>query len=361
MRLILSGRDATTITFDYVEYATANLAGFDVQYATRRDFQFCIAPIASTGIVSGVLGGLNRAQTYWIRGREYYADGSRARWSPPLAITTEQGIGPPDDLAVQIQNAYFVPPEPILVSVNGGLPGYPAANLTSPSPVAQTWFADAAAKRIYVETSGGPVDTIALLETNIPDGATVAILHGPTAESVRTGPPAYQVDHGAFRCSPGLTGRRGYHGLWRLAAPTTNRFFRIDISGTAPAYHLVVATHLVMGLAREAKGYSDMTDQVVDYSSLDRLRDGTPDAVAGFRARRVDFSLAFMEKRMHERLFADLGQRVGLSEPMLIVPNSKPGRYFHDQLLYGNLTLSRQTNSNARFTRSLSVDSIINP
>jgi len=116
----------------------------------------------------------------------------------------------------------------------------------------------------------------------------------------------------------------------------------------------------VFGQARVIKNYADMTDQVLDLGSFDRLRDGTPDAVQGIRMRKVDFSLAAMTETQHETAFADLGQLVGTNEPVLIVPNSKSGPYLHDRLLYGNLTTSRQTNANMRFERQLSCESIIN-
>jgi hypothetical protein len=343
--------------------AAAGTAGIDWQYATRRDFEFCVAPIFQVppdGLVG--VGGFNRAQTYWVRAREYFADGSRAAWTEPRGFSTLPGADNYPNYPIQIAPAQIVIPMRPSQWFGTSFPGYPVANLGRPSPMAaMRQRVNAGLFGFQIETDGSDVDTVALLETNFPEGATVRVIAGSTlAKATGQTAPDFVGPFQNFRASENLPGRRGYHSLIRLAAPIRHRFIGLQIGGALPPADIAHITHAVFGKARVIKNYGDMTDQPFDLSTMERMRDGTPDGVAGFRGRRVDFELAAMTEAQHEAGFADLAQRVGLSEPVFIMPNSKAGAYLHDRLLYGNLTANRQTNSNARFTRSLSIESVIN-
>lgn len=333
-----------------------------LQYATRFDYQFCIAPIVDFVAAStATMQYLNRAQTYWIRGREIIG-GVPGAWSEPKAFTTNEGTPNLPNYQIQISPAQIVIPiRPSAWSGYASVPGYPPSNLGLASPMA-AWRAQVAVGAICaIETDGSLIDTIALLETNLPEGAAVRVIGGPTmAHALGSVTPEYYGPFQNFRASENLPGRRGYHALIRSAVPLTHRFLGVQIAGDYPPGGLVHVTHAVFGKMRQIRNYADMTDQPFDLSTSDRMRDGTPDMVPGFRGRRVDFELAGMTESQHEAAFADLALRVGTTDPVLIMPNSKPGAYFHDRMLYGNLTANRQTNSNARFTRSLSIESVIN-
>jgi hypothetical protein len=343
--------------------AAGGTVGIDWQYATRRDFEFCVAPIVQVPVDTFVgVEGFNRAQTYWIRAREYFADGSRNPWTEPRAFTTLPGADNFPNYPIQISPALIVIPMRPSQWLGNAPAGYPVANLGRPSPMAALrQVPNGGLFGFQIETDGSEVDTVALLETNFPEGAQVRVIAGDTlAKATGQVAPDYVGPFQNFRASENLPGRRGYHCLIRMAVPIRHRFMGLQIGGTLPPVGIAHITHAVFGKARVIKNYGDMTDQPFDLSTMDRMRDGTPDAVAGFRGRRVDFELAAMTEAQHEAGFADLAQRVGLSEPVFIIPNSRPGAYLHDRLLFGNLTANRQTNSNARFTRSLSIESVIN-
>src|SRR3546814_7011854 len=58
-----------------------------------------------------------------------------------------------------------------------------------------------------------PIDTIALLQSNIPEDATVLIRVGTTSATADANYGPYP-----FRASANVPGRPGYHGLFRLPA-----------------------------------------------------------------------------------------------------------------------------------------------
>jgi hypothetical protein len=350
----------TTLTLN-MTYA-GSPGSIDIQYATRRTFEYCAAPIISVAAAAQVaLTGLNKAGTYWIRGREVSSAGDRSDWGSPRAFTTT-GAGSYPVIQIQVAPAQIIIPARPSRWYAGSAPvaGYSVDNMGRPTPAAahRMGYQNGAAY-FYVETDGSPIDTIALLETNLPEGARVRIIAADTAAAVVSG-GSYASASQSFRVSAGISQRRGYHGIIRLPSPITNRFILIEISGETATGGVVHITHAVFGRARVATNYSDMTDTSFDLGTFNRSRDGSPDAVSGFRGRRVDFELPLMVESKHEALFADLAQRVGTTDPIFVIPNSKEGAYLHDRLLYGNLTTNRGTNSNARFTRSLSVESIIN-
>lgn len=352
----LSARGENYLTFS-LGYAGAP-GTLDLQYGTRRDFQHCIAPVLTIGAAgAATLTGFNRGQTYWMRGRVPGGD-----WSAARAFATLPGPSNFPAYGIQIQPAQIILPVAIgrWYASAGTQFGYPASNLGRAGPTT-AWRAGAqgGAVSFWMESDGSPIDTIALLDTNLPEGARIAVIAADTLDAV-TGGGQYATAAQAFRASPNLAGRRGYHGVVRLPAPVAYRFWRVEISGEMPPLGLVHATHAVFGQARTIKNYSDLSEQPFDLGTFERTRDGNPDAVAGFRGKRVDFELALMTESQHEAAFSDLTQRIGATDPVFIIPNSREGAYRHDRLLYGNLTTNRVTNSNARFTRSLGVESIIN-
>src|SRR5207245_2485388 len=117
----------------------------------------------------------------------------------------------------------------------------------------------------------------------------------------------------------------------------------------------------VVGLARTAKNIAaDKVESPLDYGALDRTRDGIPDRRYGWRGRRVDFEIAFMTEAQWETQFADLRSKIGLIDPVLVVPNTRAGVFLHDRILFGPISAQRATQPyTPRFTQGLTVDSLI--
>src|SRR3546814_6682697 len=64
-----------------------------------------------------------------------------------------------------------------------------------------------------------PIDTIALLQSNIPEDATVLIRVGTTSATADANYGPYP-----FRASANVPGRPGYHGLFRLPAAVSKEY-----------------------------------------------------------------------------------------------------------------------------------------
>src|SRR3546814_14079108 len=90
---------------------------------------------------------------------------------------------------------------------------------------------------------------------------------------------------------------------------------------------------------------ADKNEVGVDLGSLERLRSGNPNRIRGYRMRRVDFDLAALTEAQYETQYGDLHWRVGGTDPVLIVPNSKSGAFLQDRILYGAITAGRPVNS----------------
>src|SRR3546814_21052293 len=69
-----------------------------------------------------------------------------------------------------------------------------------------------------------PIDTIALLQSNIPEDATVLIRVGTTSATADANYGPYP-----FRASANVPGRQGYHGLFRLPAAVSKEYWRVGI------------------------------------------------------------------------------------------------------------------------------------
>lgn len=367
----LNDRTQTTIRLEVYNRQFGN-GQLEVQYGTRPDMDFCIAPSFKMPTDSFIqLPGLNRRQTYYIRAREI-PNVAPLPWSPVYAFTTQAGVEPAVPTAgVLIQPALFVKPMRVnSIVAQGGAPvaGFPIENVFVHSPVAAfrnvspNFYYDPAHQngaytQFTIQTDGSFWDTIAVLDTNFSDQAVIRIQAGNADLSV------IPVDsqNVSFRASSGLSGRRGYHGLYRLSSPVEYGTIRITIyePSNQPG-NLSHITHVVVGLGKQARNYSDLTDQGFDMSTIERQRDGTLDVVRGFRGRKVDFEVSAMTETTFETTFGDLFPRSGYTEPMLVIPNSKSGPFLHDRMLYGNVTAGRQTNQQMRFNRNFSVESIIN-
>ncbi len=351
---------ATTATTQVLNFAGYTGASIEIQYAPREDFDFCVAPsFTIAAAATHTLQVLNQASTYYVRSREIIA-AVPGPWVATQAfrtsLTTAQTTTP---AAVMITPAMIVVPNPVLAwAADNVVAGYPVANLGLDAPVA--WRSSHATVHAFnVTMAPETIDTIALLMSNAPEAATVTIKASNVAANV-AGAPSYSVVGSAFRASANLPGRYGYHGLFRLASPQAYTFWRVEITCAAPGalFHL---EHAIFGLNRSSKNYSlDKSEAPLDFGSLERGRSGVPIRSRGARGRRIDFDLSRMSEAQNETIYQDLGRKVGLTDPVLVVPNSKTGAFLHDRIAYGALTSMRTVNdASPIFTRSFSVESIL--
>jgi hypothetical protein len=360
----LNAKTATSITIDTLT-RTAGYDRVDVQVSTRQDFQFVLAPIYGfVGAATAVLSDVNQANLYYIRARErVQASGVVLPWTAAIQVYTPVSVAQdPTPAAVMIRPAIIVVPECVAWSSLVQQAAYPAANLGSDAPSEQFWSGSFAGASIDFDTGGQPIDTVALLGTNLPVATNWQIVTHLTA-AARTAGTGIQYNSGAvkFQASDGLPGRAAYHGIMRLPAARSEPFWRINFSGVGPPSNQIVIQYGVAGLARTAKNIAaDKVETPLDYGSFDRLRDGTPDRRFGFRARRVEFEIAVMTEAQWETQFADLRQKAGLIDPILVVPNTRTGAFYHDRILYGPFaSLRAQQPFTPRFTQQFSIESVI--
>jgi hypothetical protein len=362
MTLDYSAVTATTLTLTFGGTTPGTYANIDVQYSTRPDFLFVPSPLFTIATAANYqLTGLNQGCLLWVRAREKTAGGAVQPWTTPalmvyLPISVARVTTP---ATIMVTPAIVVMPTPIRQVVPAGVvAGYPGSNLLTDSPGEQCWFTGTT---IDFETSGEPIDTFALLSTNIPAAGTWRVMASATQGGLAA--PTYNLGVDvSFQPSAGLPGRPYYHGLLRLVAPQAFRWWRIQFTAAAaPPANLKVATFMVAGLARTAKNIAaDKVESPLDYGALDRLRDGTADRRIGYRGRRVEFDIAMLTEAQWETQFADLRQRIALTDPALVVPNMQSNAFLHDRILYGPVQSNRVQQPNAtRFTKSLAIESLI--
>lgn len=309
-----------------------------------------------------VIEGLNQGGVYFARSRGVSAGGDAEPWGQARAFFTPvQELADMTPAAVMIQPAMLVVPAPIIsFAATKVIDGYPADNLGRDAP-GLVYRADDESTVITFETAGAPADTVALLDTNLSEAATWRVTAANSQEDA-TAAPLFDTGVLPFRASANLEQRPGYHGLLRLAAPQAYPWWAITIGGAGAAQQgRIAARYLVTGRARTAKNISaDKTEAVLDLGSIARRRDGGPDRVWGHRMRKVDFEISVMSEMQWETQFGDLRWKTGLSDPVLVVPNSKAGAFLHDRILFGTIAQNRANQVNSPlFTQSFSVESLI--
>lgn len=364
MDITVSAVTATTATlaFGGVPGGTAFV---EVQYSTDPDFQWSLAPIVRANTTAGtVLNGLNQVQTYYARARPLSAGGVVGAWSAIVGIVTP--VSALRDLSpanVMIEPALIIPPERVLAwTASSEVPGYPVRTLGRDDPNS-TWWAERVGVGFAFEAqiAPTPIDVISVLETNASDDATITIKGGPSLANVRSGAPAYTLAERPFRVSTGLPGRRAYHSFVRLPAPQAYPFWRIEIAGPIPG-EIFVATYAVFGLAYSTRNFAadSKSETLIDRGSIDRDRSGNPARVDGHRGRSVEFEIVNMTEAQYESQFSQLGWKLGTTRSALVVPNSKPGAFLHDRLLFGTMKAGRDANTyTPRFAKQFSIDSLI--
>lgn len=359
---------STTLTVTAVTATTATIAftnlpgggSVEIQIADNPDFRgmFSWQNYAAT---PAAISGLNQLGTWYARGRTVTAGGVLGAWGAIVGFyTPAAGAWNTAPQPIMIDPAIIVVPEPILGFTNAGaVAGYPASNLGRDDP---NLFWVTTNADLLLQTAGAPINTIALLDTFVNEGAVWTIAAGNTAAEANGGAPPFQLLNQTFRASTNLPQRPGYHGLLRLAAPQAYPFWRIVVTGAAGQRQgRTYARYVVLGLARTAKNIStDKLEAPLDLGSMDRTRGGGPDRVWGHKMRKIDFEIAVMREMQWETQFGDLWRKIALSEPVLAVPNSRTGAFLHDRILYGTMAAQRSTNVNSPiFTQGFSIESLI--
>lgn len=359
----------TAVTATTATLAFTGLAGdgsIDLQIAARPDFSFCVCPVLSIARASPVtILGLNQRATLFVRCRARRATGVPEDWSDIETFRTSDGTA--RDLSpapVMIEPTVLVIPEKATSWIGSSeVAGFPAANLGRDAPVG--WKAidlqvggNPDFSQVDIKLSGAPINTIAALNTNMPEDGTVFISAAPTRAGLDSGAGRVIINNGgAFRASADLPGRPGYHGLFRFAA-VAQPWWRVAFRGSKPGGTLWVE-HLVLGLARQSKNHSiDKSEAPISRGTIERQRSGIPDRQAGLPMRKVEFDISFMTEAQYEQSYADLYRFE--NEAVLVIPNSRAGSFLHDRILFGDMKASRSFNPvSPRFTRSFSIESLI--
>lgn len=350
------------VTYNTVTFGLAGEAADgtnELQLSSRGDFQFAPSPIYTGWALGtpGLVERLNQDTTYYARVRGRRASGLYEDWSNVVAFRTPvnvaQNLAPPSLFTEPA--TLFVPVTPLAWTSPHALAGFPPSNLSYDAPVAYMARSGATNLDFQVQIAPEPVDTFAILNTNMPEDGTIRIRGGNDGVNW-----LYDLGTVPFRASPNVPGRPGYHGLVRLPAPQTYPHWWFRLSAETPR-RIFYVEHLIMGLNRVSKRHSlEKTETGFDLGSLERNRSGSPNRVYGARMRRVDFDLSLMTEAQYETQYADLHWRVGGTDPVFVAPNSKTGAFLHDRMLYGAISAGRVTYpASGRFTRNFTIDSLI--
>ena len=357
---------ATTATSQVLNFS--GYAGTDkirIQYASRIDFKNVVAPTYEISAAAAhTMQAINQDARYFVRARLVKQNGDLEDWVGPLGFYTPVAaarVTTPGQ--VLIKPALVVVPERMwdLSQVGTSFPGHPLQNLLHDGPTAWRGYGPETVK-VRFSNGGIPIDTIALLSTNLPEKGTgrSVIIRASNTSPTMASDIGYTSSFADLRASENLPGRPGYHFLANLGAARSFQYWEIRIEAPVPG-GLFQIGHLIAGLSRASKNHSvDMTETPIDFADFDRMRDGNPIRMSGLRGRRVDFDISMLTQAQYETLYRDLYQRVGLSDPLLVVPNSKEGAFLHDRILYGVPQQYRATNpASPYYSLGMSIDSII--
>lgn len=362
MQLTFDNLTATSVRLNFAAIA-GDATQLRIQVSPSPKFVFAAGHDFKAGVAAQhVLQGLNQHQTYFARAHEITAAGAQRAWSPTIGFRTPAGAARNlDKPAVFLEPALIVVPEKILaIEVAGQVPGYAGINLLhdGPAPARITGVGEGPVYTIYVQHAGAPVDTIGLLGTNAAEAMTVSISAGASKAAADNAVPV--VAGVPFRASPNLPGRFAYHGLFRLPAPVSAPWIRIQLQGQLPGLTLE-AKYLAIGKALQTKRYAaDKRESFEDLGVLERDYLGVPDRLDGIRMRSVEFEISTIDETIYETTYADLHDRAGYTDPVLVVPNSKEGAFLHDRILFGAMSGGQTANPVSRFySRRFKVNSII--
>jgi hypothetical protein len=357
------GISVTSVTATSANITLSGKAGTrtELQLSTRPDFSRSASPrFDSAAGTTMTLSGLNAGTTYYARGRNWTSATVNDGWGAVTPIRTSAGAAWADDTGnIIVDKAILARPLPFLaVTANGAVAGHPAVNVGVPSPVAWWNLNTGGSHAITIQIGGDPIDTIALLNTNLPESSSITVKAGSTAAIAEGSSPAFTFTAAAGRASPNLPSRPGYHSLIRLAAPQAYQFWRIVITATVPG-NVFACDHIVLGLNQATRAHAvDRKETPVDLGQYKRLRSGVLDRQPGLIMRRQEFELAMLTQDEFQKNYSELWREQ--SSMMLAVPNGKAGPYIHDRIAYGDFAGggTSQPYSN-RYVRPFTIDSLI--
>lgn len=358
MAIVLTNTGVTDSSIGISIGVTAGEAGpFTVEVSRAEDFASADSMATGGFAVSTAysIPGLAAGVDYWLRARPT-AGGA---WSNVLVVHTEEPAAAAPYAGFSVDKSILVVPAPLQgVAANASVAGFPVTNLLNDDP-ASVWRTYAASPIIDFETSGAPIDTVALLGTNGNQNLQWQVFVYNTAADRDAGTNRI---HGEslqqFRASSGLGSRPHYHGFYRTPVPYTARFWRL-LLGSQSAWEFI-ARHLVVGLARSSvnpsRGHGSSPN---DLGKMARNRFGTPDRAWGWRSRNVDFEQSWLTEAEFEAKWSDLDRLVGTTAPVLAVPNGKRNQHFHDRIAYGTIRQMRaEVMRSSRHLRTIEIDSL---
>lgn len=237
-------------------------------------------------------------------------------------------------------------------------PGFPVQNLLRDDPsstfqCSTSTYGVTQQTQIRFATSGEPIDAIALLGMNIPDGCTWQIQSQPDASSSDFA--LYPMQE--MRVSPSIGRRPSYHAMYRLPSPSTHRYWVLQLFLTTPHF---IARNLVVGLARESTNADKGTGYTAnDLGSASRTRFGVLDTVRGWRGKTVSFSMSWLSETEFQAKWADLPGLVGTTKSVLAIPNSKRNIHLNDRIAFGNITqMGAENVQSFKYSQNLEINSI---
>lgn len=344
-----------------ITYTGGDSSPYEVEINREADFAsddsikrtgMSASPITFTALPSGT--------PFYVRMRSTNA--SFPTWSNVLLTSTTAVTLDTSYAGFSHDKAMVVVPEDLNnIVCTGAAAGFPGSNLLRDDPMSQCRYQTSGGDMIITfETSGAPVDVIALLGTFLNKDALWRIRSSATSSFTS---PAYDTGSITARVSPTLGRRPSYHCMLQLPAPRTETFWRIDIAPTstgAANAPTMLARNLVVGLARMSVNASRGAGwEPNDGGAVSRNRFGTPDRVRGWRGRSLDLELSWINEAEYQAKYADLDLIIGTTKPALIVQNSKRNVMLQDRMGFGEIRQMRGENVRARrFLKSLQCSSI---
>lgn len=290
--------------------------------------------------------GLPSGTPFWARARK--TNGGNGAWSTPVNFATLP-VAPAAYSGFSMDKAGLVVPAAIQnLALAGSVPavaGYPLTNMLRDDPQSMwlirrtTPLSNAVA--IEFETSGEPIDTIAMLGTFADDAAQWTVSHAQTAadRTNGTGTSVAAFADQPFRASVSIGRRRSYHAM-RTFDSTTDRYWRIFLRNINS--RVFIARQLIVGAMRMSVNASrGFGSAPLDFGGVSRNRFGTPDRLIGWRGRVLDLELSWLNESEYQTKWSDLDTLVGLSKPVLVIQNAKRNVWMQDRMGFGELSQMR--------------------
>lgn len=371
LNLSLTNRAANELTFSLVADEDV-MTQVVLELNRSPDFSsddtiFKLITGIGNGTSSQTVRGLPSGTTWHIRA---LSNGSGAAYSNIVVAATTEVATATAYAGFSVDKSLLVDPVTI-ASISDGygannarLAGFPPFNLLRDDPQS-TWqvipsVGAALHTTLTFQTSGEPIDTVAILGTLASDDMIWSISSAPTVGGFGGAGSTASGDL-PFRCSPSIGRRQYYHALYSLPAPTTNRFWSITIT-SSPLVHSVsfIARQLVLGLARQSTNPSQgASESISDTGTFSRGRFGTPDRVAGWRGRAVSFEMSWLRETEYQAKWAPVLTLVGKTKSVLALANGKRNVWTNDRLAFGPITdMQGENMKSSRHSVGIAIDSL---